>query len=510
MGKVSRNLLANYLGSAWTGLMGFVFIPLYVRYLGIEAYGLIGVFATLQAVFMVLDMGMAPTLSREAARFQAGAHSPQGIRELVHAAERVYGAMALAIAAGLAVASPWLAGEWLRPQVLATATVAQALMAMGVVIALRWLATLYRSAIQGLQDQVWLNLATSGFATLRGLGVIPVLWLSPTVQAFFVYQAVLTGLEALVLALRMRGLLPVAPAPLRFRWQALRDIWRFAAGMSGITVLAVLLTQTDKLLLSRLLPLAEFGHYALASTLAAALYVLVAPLNNAVYPRLTELVVRGDQQELANAYHRYCQALTLAVVPAALVMALFSNHLLLLWSRDPVLTDAVAPLVSLLVIGNMLNGLMNLPYSLQLAHGWTRLTLTVNLVAVVVLAPAIYLSVKAFGVIAAPIVWIVLNSGYVAMTVPLMHRKLLSAEMWRWYGADVLVPALAASAGVGIVWLAMSAPASGQPLSSVVPLLSSVAMSLLGALLATKVWREPLLHSVKAIWRRFLRYFSYG
>ncbi|MBK6961248.1 MAG: oligosaccharide flippase family protein [Gammaproteobacteria bacterium] len=451
MGTVTRNILANYLGTAWTGLMGFAFIPLYVRFLGIEAYGVIGIFAVLQSVFMVLDMGMAPTLSREAARFQAGAHRPQAIRELVHAAERVYWAIAIGIAAGLALASPWLAGDWLRPQALAPAAVAQALMLMGVVIALRWLATLYRSSIQGLQDQVWLNVVTAGFATLRGVGVIPVLaWLSPIIQAFFIYQAAVTGLEALVLAVRMRHLLPAPSAPLRFRWQALRDIWRFAAGMGGITVLAVLLTQTDKVLLSRLLPLAEFGHYALASTLAAALYVMVAPLNNAIYPRLTELVVQGDQHRLAVAYHRYCQALTLAVVPAALVLAFFADHLVLLWTRDAELTRAVAPLVSLLVIGNMLNGLMHLPYSLQLAHGWTRLTATVNLAAVVVLVPAIYFGVKTFGVIAAPVVWITLNSGYVALGVPLMHRKLLGGEMWRWYGQDVLAPTFAALAAAAL------------------------------------------------------------
>ena len=479
MGTVTRNILANYLGTAWTGLMGFAFIPLYVRFLGIEAYGVIGIFAVLQSVFMVLDMGMAPTLSREAARFQAGAHRAQGIRELVHAAERVYWAIALAIAVGLALASPWLAGDWLRPQALAPAAVAQALMLMGVVIALRWLATLYRSAIQGLQDQVWLNVVTAGFATLRGVGVIPVLaWLSPSIQAFFIYQAAVTALEVLALATRMRCLLPAAPEPLRFRWQALRDIWRFAAGMGGITVLAVLLTQTDKVLLSRLLPLAEFGHYALASTLAAALYVMVAPLNNAIYPRLTELVVQGDQQRLAVAYHRYCQALTLAVVPAALVLAFFADHLLLLWTRDAELTRAVAPLVSLLVIGNMLNGLMHLPYSLQLAHGWTRLTLRVNLVAVVLLTPAIYLGVRAFGVIAAPIVWIILNCGYVAVTMPLMHSKLLRSEMRKWYGRDVLMPMVAVLVGVGVVW-------SVAPVADLATPVASTSVLALALMLAT-------------------------
>lgn len=503
MGKVTRNLLANYLGAAWTGLMGVAFIPLYVRFLGMEAYGVIGVFAVLQSVFVVLDMGMAPTLSREAARFQAGAHSPQGIRALIHAIERVYWAIAIGIAASLVVASPWLAGDWLRPQTLATATVAQALMAMGVVIALRWLATLYRSTIQGLQDQVWLNLVTAGFATLRGLGVIPVLaWLAPTIQAFFIYQAVVTGLEVLVLAVRMRRLLPAVPAPLRFRWQALHGIWRFAAGMSVITVLAVLLTQADKVLLSRLLPLAQFGHYALASTLAAALYVMVLPINNAVYPRLTELVVQGDRHELAAAYHRYCQALTLALVPAALVLAFFSDHLVLLWTRDVELTRTVAPLVSLLAIGNMLNGLMHMPYTLQLAHGWTRLAVMTNIIAVLVLVPSIYIGVSAYGAIAAAVIWIILNAGYVALNVPAMHLKLLPAEMWRWYGQDVFAPGFAAFAVVALVRISAPAPTLDKPMESALVVLVAATLVQFAGILATPLGRSQLSRYFSPLFNR--------
>ena len=40
--------------------MGLVFVPVYIKYLGIESYGLIGFFASLQAWFALLDMGMTP------------------------------------------------------------------------------------------------------------------------------------------------------------------------------------------------------------------------------------------------------------------------------------------------------------------------------------------------------------------------------------------------------------------------------------------------------------------
>ena len=73
--SVKRNVLANYVGQGWSALMGLAFVPLYIRYLGIEAYGLIGVFAVLQACLSLLDMGMTPTLNREMARFTVESHS---------------------------------------------------------------------------------------------------------------------------------------------------------------------------------------------------------------------------------------------------------------------------------------------------------------------------------------------------------------------------------------------------------------------------------------------------
>lgn len=42
---LKRNVIANYLGQGWRVLMSLAFVPLYIKYLGIEAYGLIGILA---------------------------------------------------------------------------------------------------------------------------------------------------------------------------------------------------------------------------------------------------------------------------------------------------------------------------------------------------------------------------------------------------------------------------------------------------------------------------------
>jgi hypothetical protein len=76
---LKRNLIANYLGQGWRALMGLAFIPLYIRYLGIDAYRLIGIYAILTAWPGLLDLGMRPALGREMTRFTGGVHDAQSI-----------------------------------------------------------------------------------------------------------------------------------------------------------------------------------------------------------------------------------------------------------------------------------------------------------------------------------------------------------------------------------------------------------------------------------------------
>jgi len=93
---MKANVIANYCGQAWRILMQLAFVPVYIRYLGIESYGLIGIFTLLLAWLTLLDVGMRPALFREMARFTAGAHNAQSIRDLLRSVEIVVVAIAAA------------------------------------------------------------------------------------------------------------------------------------------------------------------------------------------------------------------------------------------------------------------------------------------------------------------------------------------------------------------------------------------------------------------------------
>ncbi|MHB1620726.1 MAG: oligosaccharide flippase family protein [Sulfuricella sp.] len=459
--SLKKNILANYLGQGWSAVMGLAFIPLYIQYLGMEAYGLIGLFAVMQAWLALLDMGMSPTLNREMARFTVGAHSPQSIRDLLRSLEMICFSLAVLIALGVWTASDYLANDWLRADKLPTAVVAQALSVMAFVVALRFVEGIYRGSLFGLQRQVWYNGASAILATVRHGGAVAVLaWVSPTVQAFFLWQAVVSLLSIAVFAAGVHRVLPKPPLPPRFSHEALAGVWKFARGMMGITFLAILLTQVDKVLLSRLLPLESFGYYTLAATVAGVLYMVVGPITAAIYPRMVELSARDSQTALISVYHQGAQLITILIAPAVMLLSFFSGGVIFMWSGNGVLAENTAPILSALALGTFLNALMWMPYQCQLAHGWTSLTLKTNLVAVIVLIPAIFWVVPRYGTVGAAWIWVALNAGYILIAIQFMHRRLIPKEKWRWYFADLLLPI---GGAIGVMLLAQQLqPASYQ------------------------------------------------
>ena len=486
--------------------MGFVFVPVYISYLGIEAYGLIGLFATLQAWLSLLDLGLSPTLNREMARLRGGAHTAESIRDLLRSVEIIYSATAIVIAAIVFFSSYWLASYWLHAEKLPLETVATALSITGLVIAFRWVSGLYRSALGGLQEQVWLNVSNVVFGTLRGAGVIAVLALvNDSINAFFMFQGALAAVEAVVLSAMVHRALPKGTRHGRFDLTALRKIARFAGGISGITFLTLLLTQLDKIVLSGTLALSDFGHYSLAAAVASALYMFVNPVAGAIGPKFAEIFARGRLEELAAAYHRYTQLTAISVLPPAIVLAMFSNDILSLWTGDVVLAKSTAHLVTIMVLGTMLNGLMTVPYFLQLAAGWTRFTFVTNLVALAFVLPAFLLIVPRVGAIGAASVWLALNIGYVLISVPFMHRRLLRGEANSWYLADVLSPLggiLAACTAVRVfVWVIPSSSA----LISVAAIVVAAILTELAGLATTSVGRELVLNLAQRLSPLFLK-----
>ncbi len=468
--RVRVNAIANYLGRGWATLIGLICLPLFLKVLGPEAYGLIGAFAVIQAWALLLELGLTPTLNREIVRTRANTRSWQSLSDLIHTIEIIVVLTGVVLTFAVYVSAPFLATQWLSPHQLSLVTVERAISIMGALAGCRWVEQLYRAAVQGSEDQVWLNAIQSITETCRWVGALLAISLvDASVMTFFAWNLIVSILSLLILRRRVMAMLfrHTTARPQR-RFSELLSVRGFAGGMFLSSLMSFLLTQTDKMVVGKLMPLREFGIYALVGTAAAGLLQLVQPMNVAVLPRFTTLVEAGRRTELAATFHNSSQWLSAIILPLGVTLVAFPERSLLAWTGQVEVSEAGAPIFSLLMLASILNALLNLPYMLQLAHGWTSLTNKVNAVAIIALLPILIWATKSYSGVGAAASIACLNLVSLLMMSTLVLRRLLPEELLGWFAFAVFLPALAGGS-VGLV-LRFVLPDAQDRLSAIVQL----------------------------------------
>lgn len=204
----------------------------------------------------------------------------------------------------------------------------------------------------------------------------------------------------------------------------------------------LVLSQLDKLILSNRLSLKDFGYYSLAGNAASIISIFTTPIFITIFPLLSSYIAKKDESSLKVAYHQGCQLISIIIIPLSLMISLFSYEILRIWFSDISISINTHLILSLLVVGNGLNSLVNIPYALQLSAGWTTLAFKANIVAIALFIPLLFLLVPKYGGAGAALVWIVLNIGYLIVNINVMHKRLLTDQKRFWYRHDIGIPAI--------------------------------------------------------------------
>jgi len=439
---LKKNIIASYASQIYITFIGIIILPLYIRYMGAEAYGLVGFFAMLQVWFNLLDFGLTPTIGRETARFRAGVWNALDFRRLFRALNSVFILIAFIGGGGLFLLSGFIAEDWLKTQDLSFAEVQLALQIMAFSVALRWMCGLYRGVINGSEMLVWLGGFNAIIATLRFVVILPVMWnFGATPTVFFIYQLLVAILQISVLFFKTRTLLPILSDEHRIDWSftPVKPLLKFALTIAFTSSVWVLVTQTDKFVLSGILPLEEYGYFSIAVLVASGVMMINGPISTAIMPRMAKMDAEGDHAGLIHIYRQSTQLVAIIAAAICITLTFYAEPLLWIWTNDKTLTHYAVPILVLYTIGNGILAVSAFPYYLQYAKGDLRLHLIGNVGFIMLLIPAIIWSAIKYGGIGAGYAWLVMNVIYFIAWVPVIHNKFEPGLNLLWFGRDVVV-----------------------------------------------------------------------
>lgn len=447
---LAPNIAANLAGQFVLLVLSLVAVKLVFGRLGQDALGIVLFVQTVNVVLAgVLDLGVSSVTVREVA-----AHShddPAYVRMLVRTASTVYWAGFALVAVATVLVAPWLARHWVNLGAMDPGTATAVLRILGVAALSALPRALYVSLYRGLQKTAYNNaidVATGLVQQLgtvvilsRGGGLLAVVWWLATGYA--------AGLGVYIVTLSrfipLRALIPGWSGPV------VRRNARFSAHMMSISALGVLHTYLDKLVMSKLLPIAALGSYTSASSLVARGTLLTNAIAEAAYPSLSALHHRHDAVAMLRQYRKLQDLVCFGTVPLYAALIFISPPLLGTLFGAHVAQQLLFP-VAVLCLGYYLNGTLTVPYVYSLAVGKPHITSRITFQAVFIIVPVTVGSVALLGVTGAGIGYLAYHLFIYLVGVPQYCRQCLGIPTRTWYRHAATVLSLgAATYGIGFL-----------------------------------------------------------
>lgn len=444
MSTLRRNILYNVAGQGLLMVLGLVAVRLVFRQLGPDAFGLI-LFAQSMGLVLasVLELGISATTVREVA-----AHINDDVDyvwALLGTATLFYWSAYAVVALTVIAAAPLLVTHWLTVTTMDTASATRMIqvLAAGALLALP--RSLYASLFRGVQRMGVTNAIEVGAIVAQLLGTIVILTLRGGAIGVAWWFTASYALSILVyLAMSHRAGVPLWALLPRYVPAVVRKNLRFALHMMSISALGTVHGQSDKLLVSKLLPVRALGTYGFAATMVAGASRLVSSVVQAAFPAFAEHARQRDRAELMRRYHRVHALITFAAVPlfAAVV---FAAEPVLRYAFDPTIArDLILP-TAFLCLGSYMNATLSAPYIVSLAMGRPDITTRQNLYALFVVLPLAAVCVWRFGLAGAGFSWVIYHLFAYAYGLPRVCRECLKLAPGTWFLGVLRMLGLAAA-----------------------------------------------------------------
>lgn len=485
-------LISNYGSRLWSMVSVFIFVPFYIKILGIESYAVIGFYTLILGVISFADSGLSSAVVKEFSKEVAPSYKYSIFRNI----ENVYVLICCIIAFIIFCLSGLISQRWLTSAAIDTQSLSYYISLIGVGASLQLLSSLYYGALFGLGNQVQANFYQILWNIFRAGIVILILLVSKaTLEIYFIWQIVCNLIYILILRYCSITVLKEQDVGVHnYLSKIPTNIISYVGGMTIIAFISALNSQADKLITSSLFPLKTFGYYNIVSILSQIPVMFGTPLVMFAFPIFSKLAV-SNSSKTNVAFNKIAYLLSILVMPVAISIIVFPAEVLRIWTGKSLSNEVIESLVNVirfLAIGSFFLSLQLPFFYLLLAHEKTKYTMYQGAVQVLFGIPLIYLFAKKLGIQGVPIPWVLINLGALIYLQIIVFKGYLQTKFRSYFIKDILVPLLI-NLVIGFMFFLLYKKAGGY---AILFIISSGLLSLILSVVADNFLNNRSLNSI--------------
>lgn len=484
---LARNTLLNLAGTVAPFLVALVALPIIIRAIGVDRYGVFTLSMMAVGYLGLFDLGLGQALIKFISE-TAATNEQERIPGLFWSSLCLSLAFGAAAGAVVAVVAPWLAQRVLKVPTAFQLEITDAFyvlaLAMPFVISSSSLnGTL--AAFQRFDLINWVRIPTNAFSYIGLLLVLP-------------FSHRLTWLVAVMALARLSGwfatlqlcfhVVPTLRHDLRPSRATIRPLMSFGGWVTVSNIVGPIMVYFDRFLIGAMLSMAAVTYYAVPYDVVSRLGVVPAAMTGVVFAAFSA-TFKQDAARATLIFERATRYTLLVVFVPVLLLVALAPEGLTLWLGQPFAAHSVGAL-RWLAVGLFINSFAWTPYGLLVAAHRPDLTAKFHLAEAPAYVALLWWILPRYGIAGAAFAW----TARVAVDLVLllyMARRLLPTTA-------ATIALVGRMAPLGLVVLALSLLPTGL-------VAKSVFLSAALAFFALLAWTTLLDDVEKAIVRSYLR-----
>ena len=428
-GRIAAAVSSGAAARVLSALATLLALPLALRYLGAERFGVWATITSTVVFLNLLDLGVASTLTNHIAHSYA-------LRDRQYAARYTTNALILSVAvasgAGATLALAWRHISWIallnvtpmvpRTEVTATVAVAIALVLLGIP------ASLCPRILAGYQEVYFGNVLVAVGTLANLVGMITGIALQVSMPLLFVWATAwptlcnFAGLVGVVLWRKPW----LRPRWSFVRWADARELLNSGSGFFLLQIAGAVVFSSDNVIVSHFLGASQVTPYSVTWRLVGITAVMQGLVFTALWPAYAEAYAKGDHKWMRNTFRITLRATIALNLGFAALLIAFGKPLIRWWAGEAAVPSIA--LLSAMALWAVISGCMTVESCLLAAVNRTRAQGALSIVAAAVnlgLSIVLVQRIGAVGVISGTIL-----SYLIVLVVPqsLLVRSVLKSK----------------------------------------------------------------------------------
>ena len=399
---MARNTIWSIVGQVLPLFIAVVIIPILIRRLGVDRFGILTLAWTLVGYFGLFDLGLGRALTKVVSEALAG-------RKEEDAAGAVWTAIAILLAVGFAfTAILFILAHRLVFSIIKVPPELQ----QETLKAIYWLAVSIPviTVTAGLRGVLEAHHLFGTVAIVRiAMGIFN--YLGPLLATFFlpsiallcailVLGRIVAGIVHLVLCLNS---MPALRKKVSLGGRLLPALVSTGAWITVSNTVGPILTYVERFIIGFFLSVSAVAYYATPAEMVTRLLMIPGAITTVLFPAFAALSVL-DFTKLKLSYDRGIRFCFILIFPAIFLIVLFAPEGLHLW-LGPVFAQKSTAVLRWMALGIFVNSIAQVPFALLQAANRPDIPGKLHLIEVPVYLTALTVGIRMYGITGVAAVW---------------------------------------------------------------------------------------------------------